>query len=96
MSWRSKHRLATALLLLLMAYGVFGACFAVARATEVTVSASDSQPGRPHKVFQQPAPAVAARPIHRNFPLHELRPPDILILGELFQRPPPAILLARA
>jgi hypothetical protein len=94
MSSRSKNRLVTALLLLLVATGGFGASFVVARSTQVTVTASTRRPGRPQQLSELPGPVVTPPPIHRDRPQRIARPPEILVPSELFQRPPPAILLS--
>jgi hypothetical protein len=96
MSSRSANRLLTLLLLMFSAFSVSGAAFVVVQPQVIRVSTQ--QPPPPDQtlpVKSKSASLSFRRPILHIFP-SDPRPAKILVITDLFQRPPPTSLLSVA
>jgi len=95
-SFRSKSRLLTALLLILAAFGATGASLFLVRATQTAVCQSAKPSERSHAVAEQSAAMpVPSRPSPNVAP-PESRRPQIVAHFARFQRPPPVALRTSA
>ena len=92
MTSRSRHRLVSALLLMLVVFGGPGVSLAAIRLAQapVIVCARDRRPKRAPRIAQAPPPNLPPPPVRLRLVWREQRPLDLLLRHELFQRPPPA------
>ena len=92
-SLRPTNRLSMVLLLILTA-GHVELSFALVRFSPVTPPAIGVERSEPHQVSEECICASSPQPVRPNISQLHQSPLDLFVPNELFQRPPPAIVIS--